>query len=57
MVFNAMAILFIGEVYRENHRPAASLTNFIRNGVSSNKGVFFYCIIEMYHIPANINLR
>ena len=39
MVFNAMAILFIGGVYRENHRPAASLTNFIRNGVSSNKGV------------------
>jgi hypothetical protein len=36
---NAMAILFIGGVYRENHRPAASLTNFIRNGVSSNKGV------------------
>jgi hypothetical protein len=30
---------FIGGVYRENHRPAASLTNFIRNGVSSNKGV------------------
>jgi hypothetical protein len=31
---------FIGGVYRENHRPAASLTNFIRNGVSSNKGLF-----------------
>ena len=26
-------------VYQENHRPAASLTNFVRNGVSSNKGV------------------
>ncbi len=30
---------FIGGVYRENHRSAASLTNFIRNGLSSNKGV------------------
>jgi hypothetical protein len=30
---------FIGGVYRENHGPAASRTNFIRNGVSSNKGV------------------
>jgi hypothetical protein len=32
MPSDAMAILFIGGVYRENHRPAASLTNFIRNG-------------------------
>jgi hypothetical protein len=30
---------FIGGVYQENHQPAASLTNFVRNGVSSNKGV------------------
>jgi hypothetical protein len=48
MVFNAtfnnISVIswlscFIGGVYRENHRPAASLTNFIRNGVSSNTGV------------------
>ena len=48
MVFNAtfnnISVIswlscFIGGVYQENHRPAASLTNFVRNGVSSNKGV------------------
>jgi hypothetical protein len=42
--FNNISVIswpscFIGGVYHENHRPAASLTNFIRNGVSSNKGV------------------
>jgi hypothetical protein len=42
--FNNISVIswlscFIGGVYQENHRPAASLTNFVRNGVSSNKGV------------------
>ena len=46
---------FIGGVYRENHRPAASLTNFIRNGVSSNKGVL---IADIYiRTTVYINLR
>ena len=48
MVFNAtfnnISVIswlscFIGGVYQENHQPAASLTNFVRNVVSSNKGV------------------
>jgi uncharacterized membrane protein YGL010W len=48
MVFNAtfnnISVIswlscFIGGVYQENHRPAASLTNLINNVVSSNKGV------------------
>ena len=48
MVFNAtfnnISVIswlscFIGGVYQENHQPATSLTNFFRNGVSSNKGV------------------
>ena len=30
---------FIGGVYRENYRPATSVTNFITNFVSSNKGI------------------
>ena len=30
---------FIGGVYRENRRPATSVTNFINNVVSSNKGI------------------
>jgi hypothetical protein len=30
---------FIGGVFQENHQPTASLTNFINNVVSSNKGV------------------
>ena len=42
-IFNYISVIswlscFIGGVYWENHRPAASLTNFIHN-VSSNKGV------------------
>jgi hypothetical protein len=46
---------FIGGVYRENHRPAASLTNFIRNGVSSNKGVL---IADIYiRTTVYINLK
>ena len=39
MVLTPWLSCFIGGVYRENHWPAASLTNFIRNGVSSNKGI------------------
>ena len=46
---------FIGGVYRENRRPAASLTNFIRNGVSSNKGVL---IADIYiRTTVYINLK
>ena len=45
---------FIGGVYRENHRPVASLTNFIHN-VSSNKGVL---IAGIYiHTTVYINLK
>jgi uncharacterized membrane protein YGL010W len=45
---------FIGGVYWENHRPAASLTNFIYN-VSSNKGVL---IAGIYiHTTVYINLK
>jgi hypothetical protein len=48
MVFNAtfnnISVIswlscFIGGVFQENHQPTASLTNFINNVVSSNKGV------------------
>jgi hypothetical protein len=40
--FNNISVIswlccFIGGVYRENHWPVASLTNFIHNVVSSNK--------------------
>jgi hypothetical protein len=43
------------KIYRENHRPAASLTNFIRNGVSSNKGVL---IADIYiRTTVYINLK
>ena len=40
--FNNISVIswlscFIGGAYRENHRPAANLTNFIRNVVSCNK--------------------
>jgi hypothetical protein len=46
---------FIGGVYRENHWPAASLTNFIHNGVSSNKGVL---IADIYiRTTVYINLK
>ena len=46
---------FIGGVYWENRRPAASLTNFIRNGVSSNKGVL---IADIYiRTTVYINLK
>jgi hypothetical protein len=41
---------FIGGVYQENHRPAASLTDFIRNGVSSNKGVLIADILFLYSV-------
>jgi hypothetical protein len=42
-------------VYQENHRPAASLTDFIRNGVSSNKGVL---IADIYiRTTVYINLK
>ena len=46
---------FIGGVYQENHRPAASLTDFIRNGVSSTKGVL---IADIYiRTTVYINLK
>jgi hypothetical protein len=46
---------YIGGVYQENHLPAASLTNFIRNGVSSNKGVL---IADIYiRTTVYINLK
>jgi hypothetical protein len=51
-IFNYTSVIswlscFIGGVYWENHRPAASLTNFIHN-VSSNKGVL---IAGIYNSP------
>ena len=46
---------FIGGVSRENHRPAASLTNLINNVVSSNKGVL---IADIYiRTTVYINLK
>jgi hypothetical protein len=46
---------YLGGVYQENHRPAASLTDFIRNGVSSNKGVL---IADIYiRTTVYINLK
>jgi hypothetical protein len=58
-IFNYISVIswlscFIGGVYWENHRPAASLTNFIHN-VSSNKGVL---IAGIYiHTTVYINLK
>jgi hypothetical protein len=58
-IFNYISVIswlscFIGGVYRENHRPAASLTNFIHN-VSSNKRVL---IAGIYiHTIVYINLK
>ena len=40
---------FIGGVSRENHRPAASLTNLINNVVSSNKGVLIAGYLHTYN--------
>ena len=47
----------------EKHWPAASLTNFIRNGVSSNKGVLiadiYICTtvyINLKNIPRGIEI-
>jgi len=60
VTFNNISVIswlscFIGGgVSRENHQPAASLTNFIHN-VSSNKGVF---IADIYiRTTVYINLK
>ena len=58
--FNKISVIswlscFIGGVYQENHRPAASLTNLINNVVSSNKGVL---IADIYiHTTVYVNLK
>jgi uncharacterized membrane protein YGL010W len=58
--FNNISVIswlscFIGGVYQENHRPAASLTNLINNVVSSNKGVL---IADIYiRTTVYINLK
>ena len=58
-IFNYISVIswlscFIGGVYWENHRPDASLTNFIHN-VSINKGVL---IAGIYiHTTVYINLK
>ena len=48
------SVLLIGGVYRENHRPAASLTNFIHNGVLIADTGIYICTtvyINLKNIP------
>ena len=60
VTFNSISVIswlscFIDGVSRENHRPDASLTNFIHNVVLSNKGVL---IADIYiRTTVYINLK
>ena len=60
--FNNISVIswlscFIGGVYWENHRPAASLTNFINNVVSSNKGILIADACIYIHTTVYVNLK
>ena len=66
MVFNAtfnnISVIswlscFIGGVYWENHRPAASLTNFINNFVSSNKVILIADACIYIRTTVYVNLK
>ena len=43
--------------YTENRRPATSLTNFINNVVSSNKGILIADTCIYIHTTVYINLK